>query len=104
MEVNSASCAAYWVVKDAGMCCTRKMAAGKSRVKPGARRMTVAGPPVDAANTTTGNRWSRLDFRAGCGATGAGAVCGAPFDFCSVEASLEAVRTTRTFAAIRTLR
>ena len=27
-----------------------------------------------------------------------------PFDFCTVEASREAVRTTRTFAAMRTLR
>src|ERR1700749_4569444 len=59
MPVNSASCAAYCVVKEAGMCCTRKTAAGKSRVKPGARRMTVAGPPVEAPRTTTGKRCSR---------------------------------------------
>jgi hypothetical protein len=35
---------------------------------------------------------------------GAGVVFGAPVEFCTVVASREAVRTTRTFAAMRTLR
>src|SRR5581483_2838864 len=65
MPVNSASWAAYCVVKAAGMCWTRMTAAGNSRVKPGARRITVAGPPVEAARTTTGKRWSRPELGAG---------------------------------------
>src|SRR6266404_2415015 len=103
MLVNSASCAAYCVVKAAGMCCTRKTAAGKSRVNPGARRITVAGPPVEAPSTTTGKRWSAGiagDVRAGAESFGAAL----PFVPCTERASLDAVRTTRTFAATRTLR
>src|SRR3984893_6262308 len=104
MLVNSASCAAYCVVKDAGMCCTRKTAAGKSRVNPGARRITVAGPPVEAPSTTTGKRWSA--GMTGAVRTGGVGFAGAalPFVPCTVSASLDAVRTTRTFAAMRTLR
>src|SRR5712675_1019542 len=105
MLVNSASCAAYCVVKVAGMCCTRKTAAGKSRVNPGARRITVAGPPVEAPRTTTGKRWSAGItgvVRMGIGAGFAGAAL--PLAPCTVRATLEAVRTTRTFAAMRTLR
>src|SRR5579862_639681 len=112
MPVNSASWAAYCVVKDAGMCCTRKTAAGNSRVNPGARRITVAGPPVEAPRTTIGNRCSR-----DANATDAGRARTADDDFgleagedcagvalCKVDASREAVRTTRTFADIRNLR
>src|SRR5216684_3350925 len=106
MLVNSASCAAYCVVKVAGMCCTRKTAAGKSRVNPGARRITVAGPPVEAPITTTGKRWSAGIAGAGTVRTaGAGLAGEAPrFVPWTVRASREAVRTTRTFAAMRTLR
>src|ERR1700746_956280 len=79
ISVNSASCAANCVVKAAGMCCTRITAAGNSLVKPGTRRMTVAGPPVDAARTTTGKRWSATDEE-GRLTIGAGrAIGGAPF-------------------------
>ena len=67
ISVNSASWAAYWEVKVAGMCCTKMTAAGKSRVKPGAMRITVAGPPVEATKTTTGNRWSLAETGAGRG-------------------------------------
>ena len=49
------------------MCCTRKTAAGKSRVKPGAMRITVAGPPVEAPRTTTGKRWSVTGAEGGDG-------------------------------------
>src|SRR6267143_1883432 len=86
------------------MCCTRITAAGKSRVNPGAMRMTVAGPPVEAARTTTGNLWSSPDEAAGRELTGA---CGrglVPTGSCNFDASREAVRTTRTLHAIRTLR
>src|SRR3984885_9661061 len=112
MPVNSASCAAYCVVNVAGMCCTRKTAAGKSRVKPGARRITVAGPPVEAPRTTMGKRCSRE-----ANATDAGRAVTAGDDFgleagedcagvafCKVDTSRDAVRTTRTFADMRTLR
>ena len=71
--MNSASCVAYCVVNAAGMCCTRITAAGKSPVKPGAMRMTVAGPPVDAASTTIGKRWSSPDIGEGRTRTEAGA-------------------------------
>src|SRR5260370_746145 len=104
MVVNSASCAAYCVVKVVGMWCTRKTAAGKSRVNPGARRITVAGPPVEAPSTTTGKRWSA--GIAGAVRAGGDGLAGAalPFVPCTERASLDAVRTTRTFAAMRTLR
>src|SRR5690242_12532936 len=107
MLVNLASCAAYWVVKLAGICCTRNTAAGKSRVKPGARRMTVAGPPVEAPSTTMGKRWSSeadCGWRATGGRGTAGPVAGAPLVPCTVDAIRDAVRTTRTFADMRTLR
>src|SRR6266850_1496266 len=103
-SVNSASCEAYCVVNAAGMCCTRITAAGKSRVNPGAIRMTVAGPPVEAARTTTGNLWSSPDEAAGRELLG---VCGRTLALpipCNFEASREAVRTTRTLEAMRTLR
>src|SRR6267143_6323759 len=103
-SVNSASCEAYCVVNAAGMCCTRITAAGKSRVNPGAIRIIVAGPPVEAARTTTGNLWSSPEVAAGRGLTG---VCGrtlAPPVSCNLEASREAVRTTRTLEAMRTFR
>src|SRR2546421_8819410 len=91
MLVNSASCAAYCVVKAAGMCWTRMTAAGKSRVKPGARRMTVAGPPVEAARTTIGKRWSAgADGLAGFASAGAGVSLIA----WTVEARRDAGRTT----------
>src|SRR5713101_3339905 len=86
------------------MCCTRITAAGKSRVKPGARRMTVAGPPVEAASTTTGNRWSRPDVAAGRRLTGSDTTVLELLECWIVEARRDAVRTTRTFAAMRTLR
>src|SRR6267143_3210720 len=104
ISVNSANCAAYCVVNAAGMCCTRMTAAGKSLVKPGAMRMTVAGPPVEAARTTTGNLWSSPEVAGARGLTG---VCGrtlAPPVSCNFEASREAVRTTRTLEAMRTFR
>src|SRR5215470_3660042 len=106
MPVNSASCAAYCVVNEAGICCTRKTAAGNSRVNPGARRITVAGPPVEAPRTTTGNRCSREANATEAGRAGiaddefgleAGEDC-AGVAFCNVDASRDAVRTTRTFA------
>src|SRR5882672_8422509 len=103
-SVNSASCEAYCVVNAAGMCFTRITAAGKSRVNPGAIRMTVAGPPVEAARTTTGNLWSSPDEAAGRVLAG---VCGRALALpipCNFEASREAVRTTRTLEAMRTLR
>src|SRR5262249_2929971 len=74
ISVNSSSCAAYWLVKAAGIGCTRITAAGKSFWKAGARRITVAGPPVDAASTTTGNLCSTFEDDEGFGATGFG--CG----------------------------
>src|SRR5579859_1144170 len=107
MPVNSANCRAYCVVNAAGMCCTRITAAGKSFVNPGASRITVAGPPVEAASTTTGNRVSEETTAGATGraAGGWGLAAAPPFiGACSAAASREAVRTTRTFAAIRTLR
>src|SRR5439155_3374004 len=101
--VKSASCAAYCVVNAAGMCCTRITAAGKSAVKPGAIRITVAGPPVEAARTTTGKRWSSPEVGAGRVLAGAGVEGLEPVAFWIERARREAVRTTRTLAAIRTL-
>src|SRR4030088_2642989 len=103
MLVNSANCAAYCVVNEAGMCCTRITAAGKSRVKPGAKRITVAGPPVDAARTTTGKRCSEYDAAGRLAGAGGGAI-DRPSAFLISDATREALRTTRTFAARRTLR
>jgi hypothetical protein len=73
--------------------------------------MTVAGPPVEAPRTTTGKRWSSDDAvddadreaRDGAG-LGVAAAAGAGLVPWTVDASREAVRTTRTFADIRTLR
>src|SRR3989442_1791341 len=102
--VNSESCAAYWLVKFAGMCCTTITDAGKSRVKPGTRRITAAGPPVDAAIAATGNRCP-LEFRAWARASrSAGPVASLARFCCAIGMGRAAVRTTRTFAAIRTLR
>src|SRR5713226_2795319 len=95
MLVNSVNCRANWLVKLGGMCCTSNTAAGKSLVNPGTRRMTVAGPPVEAARTTMGKRISDGALR--------GAACApAFFDGVRGKAALgrEAVRTTCTFAAI----
>src|SRR5271154_1648209 len=94
-----------WLVNAAGMCRTRSTAAGKSLGKPDTTRITAAGPPVDAAITTSGNfvpllAWlyaSRSALLAAADARDTGA-CGAG-RFESV-----AVRTTRTFAAIFSLR
>src|SRR5271167_4732584 len=87
------------------MCKTRSTAAGKSLGKPDTTRITAAGPPVDAAITTSGNfvpllAWlyaSRSALLAAADARDTGA-CGAG-RFESV-----AVRTTRTFAAIFSFR
>src|SRR5271170_4379989 len=86
------------------MCSTSRTAACKSLGKPATTRMTAAGPPVDAAITTSGNfvplaafwcaaRSAPLIAADGCG-TGA----------CAVSFDMVAVRTTRTFAAIFSLR
>src|SRR5215469_1508776 len=104
IPVNSASCSAYCVVNAAGICCTRITAAGKSRVKPGAMRMIVAGPPVEAARTTTGKRRSAPPTDAGFGSAGWDGA-GLPVEVARIVfASRTAVRTTRTLAAMRTLR
>src|SRR5215468_5939239 len=86
ISVNSSSCAAYWLVNAAGMCCTRITAAGKSFVKPGERRITVAGPPVEAASTTTGNLCSVLAGAEVFDAIGFECGCDVPFAPCTVEA------------------
>src|ERR1700730_3087392 len=101
---NLASGGAYCVVNVAGMCCTRKTAAGKSRVNPGARRITVAGPPVEAPRTTIGKRWSRGTVGCGREARRAAGTAVLALTAWTVDARRDAVRTTRTLADMRTLR
>src|SRR5262249_56021111 len=94
------------------MCWTTMTAPGKSLGKYGANFISVAGPPVDEATTTTGNFPPR---------DGGGAGAAVPFcTFCPKLADAGslldeevascgmrgrgAVRTTRTLAAILSLR
>src|SRR4051812_14955969 len=65
---TSASCWLNCEVNVPGMCCTTKTAPGKLAGKFGKNFMRVAGPPVEAATITTGNRAVLFDD-AGAGTT-----------------------------------
>src|ERR1700691_2959758 len=98
---TSASCSAKGFVNAAGICSTKSTAPGKSFGNPATTRITAAGPPVDAAITTIGNFppvWDATDASAPDFLL-AGISAGAVGAFPRV-----AVRTTRTFAAILSLR
>src|ERR1039457_5777058 len=55
-------------MKGAGMCCTRKIGAGKSAGKPGRTLLMVAGPPVEMrmamARVSAGGLGARAHVRA----------------------------------------
>src|SRR5882724_6866396 len=55
MRDTSANCVLNWAVKLPGICCTRMTAPGKSLGKLGINFISVAGPPVEDANTMMGN-------------------------------------------------
>src|SRR5438270_12491297 len=107
------SCSLNCAVNAPGMCCTMITAAGHSRGKNGASFIRVAGPPVEAAITTSGNLLfdgvglaTLFDFARSDTAPGLppGSVRGFEAAFAWATFVRDAVRTTRTFAAIFNLR
>ena len=56
MEAISANCWLNCAVNVPGMCCTTSTAPGKFPGNAGTNLINAAGPPVDAATTTTGKR------------------------------------------------